>query len=254
MPLVPVLVSRQALVRATFCGALTLGCLISLAAVAPAVRAQNIVMPQAMDGLTIQASASADVTKDVLMVTFTATREGPDAQTVQSGVKQALDAALGEAKKVSKPGQIDVQTGQFSLYPRHSNKGVIAGWVGTAELIVQGKDIAGIGQLTGRIQTMSIARVQQDLSREARQKVDADVMAQAIANFRAKAALVAKQFGYSNYQIRDVHVSTNEPMGHGPNVMVARARMSAAPDETLPVEAGKGQVTATVQGSVTMLK
>ena len=103
------------------------------------------------DMLSLTASASTEVTRDVLAVTFSTTREGTEAAGVQSALKQALDAALAEAKKIAKPGQVDVQTGNFSLHPRYSNKGGITGWHGTAELQVEGKDAAAIAQLTGRI-------------------------------------------------------------------------------------------------------
>ena len=82
------------------------------------------------DRLSLSASASTDVTRDVLGVAFSTTREGTDAAVVQSGLKQALDAALAEARKVAKPGQVDVQTGSFSLAPRYEPKtGKITGWI-----------------------------------------------------------------------------------------------------------------------------
>lgn len=210
--------------------------------------------------LNLSSSASIEVPKDVLGVVFSVTREGSDAQAVQSGLKQALDAALAEARKIAKPGQVDVQTGNFSLYPRYGNpnpKGgqpAITGWQGSAELMVQGKDATAIAQLTGRIQTMSIARVGYSLSKEAREKVEADVTAQAIARWRAKAGQLAQQFGYSGYTVREVNVATNEPgPGPQPMVMMARAKAMGA-DESLPTEAGKGEVTATVNGSAQMTR
>ena len=48
--------------------------------------------------------------------------------------------------------------------------------------------MAAIGQLTGRITTMTVARVGYRLSREASRKVEGDIAAEAIAAFRAKAA------------------------------------------------------------------
>ena len=96
-----------------------------------------------MLNLTLRAP-SVEVTKDVLAVTFSTTKEGADANAVQAQLKQALDAALAEAKKSgASPGQVDVQTGAFSLFPRYTNKGGISGWQGTAELIVDGRDMAG---------------------------------------------------------------------------------------------------------------
>ena len=122
------------------------------------------VQPPLSGVLNLTTTASVEVTKDVLGIVFSTTRDGADAQTVQSALKQALDAALAEARKIAKPGQAEVQTGNFSLYPRYGNPKAsgqpsIIGWQGTAELQVQGKDAAAIAQLAGRVTTMSIARV-----------------------------------------------------------------------------------------------
>ena len=209
--------------------------------------------------LSLSTSATVEVTKDVLGVQFSVTREGADAQAVQSGLKQALDAALAEARKIAKPMLVEVQTGNFTLYPRYTNptKGtqpVISGWQGTAELLVQGKDIAAIAQLSGRIQTMSIARVGYSLSREAREKVEADVSAKAITGWRAKAALMSQQFGYAGYSVREVNVSTNDGQAPPIPMLMKSARAQSVGDESLPTEAGKGEVTATVTGSAQMMK
>jgi predicted secreted protein len=224
---------------------------VALLSLSAAVSAQTLPPPAHVVNLT--SSASVEVTKDLLHITFTATREGPDAQSVQAALKQALDAALAEAKRVQKPGQIDVRTGNFSLYPRHAPKGgAITGWQGTAELVAEGRDMTGIAQLAGRIQSMSIARVGQSLSREAREKVEGEVSAQAIARFRAQAVEMARAFGYAGYTLREVTVGTNEPP---PNMPVMRMQaMAKAEDAALPVEAGQGVVSATVSGSVTLTK
>lgn len=204
--------------------------------------------------LNLSASASADVTRDVLSIAFSTTREGSDAATVQNGLKQALDAALAQARKLAKPGQVDVQTGAFSLYPRHDPKsGKINGWQGSAELQVEGRDTAAIAQLAGRISTLSIARVGYSLSREAREKAESDITAQAIARYRAKATDFAKQFGYGGYVLGEVSISSDEA---GPRpVMMKAMRMSAGmADEALPTEAGKATVTVNVSGSVQLAR
>ena len=211
------------------------------------------VLPPPQGVLNLNASASIEVPKDLLAVTFGVTREGPDAAAVQTTLKQALDAALAEARKVAKPGQVDVRAGSFSIFPRYAPKGGIANWQGSTELVVEGRDMTAIAQLTGRIQTMSIARVAYTLSREAREKVEAEVSALAIARYRAQAAEMAKAFGYSGYTIREVNVTLNEPPG-GPVPMMRANKMSAMADDALPIEPGKGTVTATVGGTVQMLK
>ena len=209
-------------------------------------------LPPPQNVVSLSASATVEVHKDWLTVVFSTTREGSDAAVVQAQLKQALDAALTEARKVARPGQLEVQTGGFSLYPRYAPKGGISGWQGSTELIVQGRDTQAISQLTGRVQTLSIARTGFSLSREAREKVEADVTAEAIARFRARADAAAKLFSFAGYTVREVAVSADGGQMHSQPMLVRSQAMKASGDEALPVEAGKAVVTATVSGSVQM--
>lgn len=225
----------------------------ALAAAAASAGAQPAMIPPPANVVSLSATATTEVAKDWLSIVFSTSREGTEASAVQSQLRQALDAALAEARKVAKPGQVEVQTGGFSIYPRYAPKGGISGWQGSVELIVQGRDTQALSQLAGRIQTLSIQRTGFALSREAREKVEADVAAEAIARFRARAEAVARQFGFAGYTVREV--SVNSDGGQIVSQPLMRAQVARAPgaaDESLPVEAGKAQVTATVSGSVQM--
>jgi predicted secreted protein len=200
--------------------------------------------------VALTASATVEVPKDLLSVTLTLTRDGPDAGAVQTQLKQALEAALAEARRAARPGQVDVQTGNFSLFPRSNGKGLITAWQGTAELQVEGRDTAAIAQLVGRISTMTVGRVVQGLSREQREKAEGEVTAQAIARYRAKAADAAKAFGYGSYVIREVNVSSNDPPPFVPMVRAQMMSKDSAESAALPTEAGRAAVTVTVSGSV----
>jgi predicted secreted protein len=225
---------------------------LCLACAAPLANAADATAPQGI--VHLASSASVDVTRDLLNVAFSTTREGPDAAAVQSQLKQALDAALNEAKKVARSGQLDVQTGSFSLSPRYTSKGVTNGWQGSAELIVEGRDMQAIGQLSGRITTLTISRVGYNLSRELREKSEGELSAQAIASFRAKAADYAKQFGYGGYAIREVAVNQGDLSAPPPAPMRVKAMAASAADEMLPVEPGKGTVNVSVSGTVQLMK
>lgn len=206
------------------------------------------------DRLNLSATASVEVTRDVLGIAFSTTKEGTDAAAVQSALKQALDAALLEARKIARPGLVAVQTGNFALYPRYAAKGGINGWQGSAELLVEGKDAPAIAQLSGRISTMNISRVSYSLSKEQREKVEGEVVAQAIAGYKLRAADYARQFGYAGYQIGEVSVNTAEGVAVQMAPQMRMKAMSAASDEALPVEAGKATVSVTVNGAVQMTK
>lgn len=226
---------------------------------AAAVAGAGAATAEQVNVMTLSASASSEVTQDLLSVTFATTRDGPDAGAVQRQLKQALDAALTEAKAVAKPGQVDVQTGSFSLYPRQSTAqgrtgSTIVGWQGRAELIVEGRDAQAIAALAGRIQSLTVAQVRHSLSRELREKTETETTARAIARFRELAQAHSMQFGFTGFTIREVNVGS-QPVFRmaesAPMVMRAAASPDAAP---LPVEPGRATVTSSVTGSVQMVK
>lgn len=214
------------------------------------------------DLLTLSATATTEVSHDLLVLSFSTNKEGKDAATVQTQLKQALDAALAEARKVARPGQVDLQAGGLSVFPTYGQakaangvtRSVITGWQGSVQLTVQGKDMEAISRLAGQIQSLSIANVAYDLSREAREKVEAEIAGQAIANYKAKAASYAQQFGYRGYQIADVAVSGEGGMQVSYERAPRMKAMAMAADAPLPLEAGKAVVTMTVSGKVQMTR
>ena len=201
----------------------------------------------------LSASGSVEVQQDLLSISMTTTRDGPDAGTVQNQLKVALDAALAEAKKSAQSapaGQLDVRTGNFSLYPRYTRDGKVNGWQGTAELVLEGRDFARISSVAGKVQTLTMGNVMFSLSREQRTKVEAEAQSIAIDRFKAKAADIAKSFGFGSYSLREVSVNANDqgfvPRGRA---MAMEAKTSAS-DAPVPVEAGKSTVLVTVSGAV----
>lgn len=204
--------------------------------------------------LSLSASATAEVVNDLLSITFATQREGADAAVVQTQLTQALEAALAEARKAVRPGQVDVSTGNFSVQPRYGVKGEPLKWQGSVELRAEGRDFDALTRLVARIQTLSVSHVGHRLSREAREKAEAEVSAQAIARFRAQAAAHAKAFGFDGVSLRAVELSSNAsppPMPRFRGAPGAEMAMMAAP---LPVAAGVSEVTMVVSGSVQMLK
>ena len=204
--------------------------------------------------LNFSSTATVEVTRDLLTITLQAVKDGSDAATVQAQLKQVLDAALAEARKSAQPGAMDVRTGNFSLYPRNGKDGRITGWQGQAELVLEGKDAPRIAQTAGRLQGVNIVNLGYAISRELAEKHEADVTAQAIQKYRAKAQELAKQFGFTGYAVREVSVQAGE-QGGGPRPMFRRAEMSSmASDAPVPVEPGKGVLSATVSGSVQLTR
>jgi predicted secreted protein len=222
--------------------------LLATALAAGAAVASAQMMPPPQNVVQLTASGTVEVQQDLLTLTMNSIKEAPDAATVQAQLKQALDVALTEAKKAAVTGQMDVRTGNFSLYPRYAKDGRISSWQGTAELVLEGRDFARISTTAGRIQTLTMGGVAFGLSREQRAKVEGDAQAMAIERFKAKAAEIARSFGFAGYTLREVSVNANDGGMPRPQMMAMRAAKSA--DESVPVEAGKSTVVVTVSGQV----
>jgi len=217
---------------------------------ASALFAQQINAPVLQNVVQLSANGSVEVTQDLLSITLNTTRDGSDAYTVQTGLKTALDAALVEARKSASPGQLEVRTGNFSLYPRYGRDGKSVGWQGTAELVLEGRDFVRISAVAGKIQTLTLGNVSYGLSREQRLKVESDAQSMAIERFKARAADIAKSFGFSGYALREVSINAND-QGYSPRPrMLAMQAKSDMADAPVPIEAGKTSVVVTVSGSV----
>ena len=229
--------------------ALAAGCLF-MAPLAARAEQGGVVANQ----LSLSASASAEVPNDLLSITFATQREGADAAVVQSQLTQALNLALAEARKAARPGQVEVSTGNFSVYPRYGSKNEPTKWQGTVELRAEGRDFEALTRLVGRIQSLSVAQVGYRLSREAREKAEGEVSAQAIARFRAQAEAYARAFGFGSVSLRQVEVNSNASGPPMPRFRPAAADMAAAAAPPLPVAAGNSEVGVVVSGSVQMQK
>lgn len=225
----------------------------ALAACTPALFAQTTPYESPQNVAQLSASGSVEVQQDLLSISMATTRDGSDAGTVQTQLKQALDSALALARQAAVPGQMEVRTGNFSLYPRYGNNGKINGWQGSTELVLEGRDFSRITSTAGKIQSLTLGHVGFALSPEQRAKVEAQAQTQAIERFKAKAGEIAKGFGFGGYTLREVSINANDQAYMPrPRAMAMSAKSDMA-EAAIPVEAGKSTVQVNVSGSVQMM-
>jgi predicted secreted protein len=117
-------------------------------------------------------------------------------------------------------------------------------------MVLEGRDFARITTTAAKIQTLTMGGVGFGLSREQRAKVEGEAQSLAIERFKAKAAELAKGFGFSSYTLREVSVNSNDQGYPRPPRMMAMEAKAAQADMAVPVEAGKSSVVVTVSGSV----
>jgi predicted secreted protein len=118
--------------------------------------------------------------------------------------------------------------------------------------MLEGRDFPRITQAAARVPSMTIGNIQFGLSREQRGRVEGEAQSIAIERFKARAAEIAKAFGFTGYTLREVSVS-GEDSGYQPRMMsMAKAEMRGGAADAAPVsvEPGKTVVQITVSGSV----
>lgn len=210
---------------------------------APAPAPHNVVQ--------LSASAQQEAMQDWLTVVLTHRAQAADAATVQRQLQTALDNALRHVRPRVKEGELEVSSGGFSVQPRHNREGQIVGWQGSAELLVQGRDIARIAATAGDTPGMALSQMHFSLSRQARQALEDGIRSEAIARFKATAQQVAKDFGFSGYTLREVAVSEGgQEYAMRPRMMMAADANAAMMSAPVPAEPGKTLVQVTVSGSV----
>lgn len=209
---------------------------------------------QPMNVVQLSAEGSVEVVQDLLIATLATTRDGRDATAVQSQLQKVVEAALAVARRSAQPGQMDVSTGSFGIYPRYGKDNKIDGWQGRAEIVLQGRDFARITQTAAQVQDMPLSNIGFGLSREAREKVEGEAQAKAIEQFKQRASTLTKSFGFASYSLREINVSSSNsalPMPR-PRMMAMSAKAAGAEMDAVPVEASKAQVVVNVSGSVQM--
>lgn len=201
----------------------------------------------------LSASATVQVPQDWLVIRMTVQKEGTDAAQVQRQIKTSLASALTQAQSEAQASALEVSTGQMNVSPRYNREGRTNGWNGVAELILQGQDIERITSAAGRMTGLVVSQVEWQISPELLTQTQTKVQAQAVTQWRAKAAALTQQLGLSRYTIKELSLN---PAGQGPVPgprALPVAMMDTAADgrsAPLPLQAGQSQVSVVVSGQI----
>lgn len=191
--------------------------------------------------LNFDAYARAEVPNDEMVVSLAVERRGTDVGVLNEGVISAMRAIVADAKAT--PG-INARLGNVSTNPNYLNNAQ-DGWIVRGDMVLDSTDMKALGQLAGKLgQTYQVTAVNFRLSESARIKEESNLLPQAAANFRKKAAEAAKAFGFNSFQVKQITLNRTgdyQPIrNYG---MLAPASASA-----VPAARGNTEVVVTVTG------
>lgn len=201
--------------------------------------------------LHLSASAHTEVPQDWLVMTLAIQKEALQAHAVQKQLNAILSAALAIATPQAKPGVLEVSTGEMNVSPRYGRDGKVNGWTGSAQLVLQGRDAVQIASVASRLQDLTVAQLDWQLSPEQKNAAESRIQAEAVSRFKAKAQALTQQFGFVAYTMREVRVTGQDVSEGGAMPRMAMVQMDAAPSPT-PTLAGKSRVVVNVSGSIVL--
>lgn len=200
--------------------------------------------------IELSADASRPAANDLIVAILYVEQAGTDAAALARQVNRNVAAAFDVARPYTDIKAQSAGTSTWPVYGKNSSSGKIDGWRMRAEVRLEGRNLAAMSELIGKLQaTLALAQVNMQPAPDTRRKVLDEATVDAIRAFEQRAALVSSTLG-KRYRIRQLNVAES---GHRP----IYTRMRAAPMMTeaapAPLEAGETDVSVTISGSIELI-
>lgn len=194
----------------------------------------------------LDAQAERSIPNDEMQVLLVSEHQGVQPQGISERVNADMEWALDQARRYR---DVEVRTLGYQTVPVYEKR-VIASWRASQEVQLSSQSIARLTELVGKLQErLHVRQMQFRPTQQTRDQYLDELIDQALAAFKRRAALVGKQMDGKEYRIVELHINTGA--GHPPVVFAERAMMRAMEGSIEPaVEAGTSLLTVTVTGSV----
>ena len=225
----------------------TLPLAFALALVASSASAQTL--PQPRNQVSFGVAAEREVANDWTTGLIGTTASGSDPSELASRINKQMAAALALAKQAK---GVKVTSGAYNTYPEYGDGNRIIRWQASQDLILESKDVDAVAKLLGKLQGQGLLlrSISFSVARETQRKLEDELIAEAIAAFRARASLVAKGFGKASYGLIAVNIGGG---GYQPPMPMMRGKMemmSADAAVAPSFEGGTSRVRMDVNGTI----
>ncbi|MGD8588821.1 MAG: SIMPL domain-containing protein [Chromatiales bacterium] len=198
------------------------------------------------DRIQLSAEASMPVENDTLTAQLYAQREGSDLSQLADEVNRKISQAVQRIKQVE---GVSLQTQGYQTYPVYQQQRV-TGWRVRQSIRLESRDSAALSRLLGELQSsLALESLQYSVSPAQRQAAEEQLIAQAIAAFQQRAALVTKSLGRSEYRLVEMQINNT---GESSPPMRLRAGVMAMEAAVAPpsLEAGSQILQVNVNGTI----
>ncbi len=199
----------------------------------------------------LQAEAQRELPNDTVTASLYVELNDANAAALAAAVNKAANEALRVAREYS---SVRVRSGNNQTYPVYAKGNVLQGWRARAEVRLESKDFEAASRLIGKLQSgMQLGNIAFSVSPQARRHAENELIAAAIAAFKARAEIVRGALAGRSYKIQRLNVNTGYS-APPPRFAVARVMAAGAPEVAAPnFDGGVSVVTVTVGGTIEVL-
>lgn len=197
--------------------------------------------------ISLQASASADVENDIMIVSLYAQEEGSKAVVLSNRVNEKINWALKELEQYK---SIKVETESYSTTPVY-NKSQIIAWRVKQSIQLESRDMSLMSEVLGELQQqLKLNGISFDVSPDKREQKTQVLIDQALTAYNKRATQIANKLRRDSYKIVNMNVSTSADTSRY-RYKAATAMMAEAASTVAP-EMARGDQTLTVKVSGTI--
>ncbi|MFT6624394.1 MAG: putative secreted protein [Cycloclasticus sp.] len=206
-----------------------------------------------LDGIVnLQASASVEVDTDTMLAVVAVEAENHDPAELATQINKKMAWALDNAKPYK---TVKVKGGSYTTHQLY-NKNIFRAWRGTQMITLESKNSAELGKLIGLLQKkLLIKSLRYQVSKEKLDAVNAQLITQAIANFKQQAEVITKAFDKTKYLIQQININGQN---QSPPMLYAKARLmnNSMLAESAPanLQPNSSSIQVTVNGSIKLIK
>ncbi len=197
--------------------------------------------------INLEASASAEVENDTMIVSLYAQEEGSKAVALSNRVNKKINGALEKLKQYK---NIKVETESYSTNPVYNKNQVIA-WRVKQSIQLESKDMSLMSEVLGELQQqLKLNGISFDVSPGKREQQTRVLIDQALTAYNKRATQIANKLHHDGYKIVSMKVSTSASAAPY-RYKMARVMMAEATPAVAP-EIAKGDQTLSVRVSGTI--
>ena len=178
-------------------------------------------------------SAEIELPNDEAVANFFFEAQDADLTKAQGLVNQRVGDGTAALKRADPKAQIETSGyGSFPVYGGDANRSIV-GWRVRQGVTLRTENLASLPKTVAAVQsTLSVGGIDFRLSKAARERVEAQLIQQAIANLNARVAAAAQALGVPTSRVRLEEINFGGREG-GP-IPVGDARMATMASDAVP--------------------